>query len=146
MPHGLVKETPGGKNGQPTTDAETAFAGTVLPVGGVKGAMLALIVESLAYALTGVAFGFEADSFSVDEGNEPRLGQLFLAVDPGALAGSDRYFARTDRLIELILQDEGVRLPDERRRTASDHAIRQAVGIPDDLHLKIAALAGEPHA
>ena len=40
-------------------------------------------------ALTGAHFGFEADSFFVDEGNQPRLGQAFLVIDPAALAGVD---------------------------------------------------------
>jgi (2R)-3-sulfolactate dehydrogenase (NADP+) len=49
----------------------------MLPVGGAKGAMLALIVELLVTALTGAAMGFEASSFFVDEGNRPRIGQDF---------------------------------------------------------------------
>jgi (2R)-3-sulfolactate dehydrogenase (NADP+) len=27
--------------------------------------------------------GFEASSFFVDEGDKPRIGQAFLAIDPG---------------------------------------------------------------
>src|SRR4029450_9138275 len=64
-----------------TTDAQAALEGSMLPMGGAKGAMLALIVELLACALTGAAMGFEADSFFVDEGNRPRIGQAFLIVD-----------------------------------------------------------------
>ena len=62
----------------------------MLPAGGVK-AMLALIVELLACALTGSHFGFETESFFVDEGGPARLGQAFMAIDPGALAGNDAY-------------------------------------------------------
>lgn len=53
-------------DGQPTTDAKAALAGSMLPVGAVsssKGAMLALIVELLVTAVIGGNFGFEADSF-----------------------------------------------------------------------------------
>ena len=39
----------------PTTDAKAALDGSMLPMGGAKGAMLALIVELLACALTGAA-------------------------------------------------------------------------------------------
>ena len=102
--------------GAPTTDAKAALAGSMLPAGGVKGAMLAMIVELLAVAVTGAAFGFEADSFFVDEGNQPRLGQMFIAIDPGALAGNEAYFSRTEVLIEMMLRDEQVRLPGDRRR------------------------------
>ncbi len=65
------------KDGKPTTDPKAGLEGTMMPAGGVKGAMLALIVELLCCALTGAAFGFEADSFFVDEGNRPRIGQAF---------------------------------------------------------------------
>lgn len=131
------------KAGQQTTDARAALEGSMLPVGGVKGAMLALTVELLACALTGAAFGFEADSFFVDTGNQPRLGQLFLAIDPGTLAGSDTYFSRTERLIDMMLEDEGVRIPGERRRDLANAAVRNGITIADALHVQILRLAGE---
>lgn len=130
------------KDGRPTTDAKAALKGSMLPAGGVKGAMLALMVELLACALTGAAFGFEADSFFADEGNQPHLGQIFLAIDPGAMAGSDTYFSRTERLIELMLQDDDVRLPGDRRRAASNKARQEGIAIPDVLYQQIVELAG----
>jgi len=86
--------------GNPTTDPRAGLDGMMLPAGGVKGAMLALVVELLCCALTGAHFGFEADSFFTDAGNRPRIGQAFLVVDPGALAGSDVYAARVEALHE----------------------------------------------
>lgn len=130
------------KDGKPTSDAKAALAGSMLPAGGVKGAMIALTVELLAIALTGSAFGFEADSFFSDEGNQPRLGQLFLAIDPGALAGSDVYFSRIETLLGMMLQDDGVRLPGERRHGLSVKAAQSGIEIPDALHAQIVALAG----
>ncbi|MBF8177925.1 Ldh family oxidoreductase [Herminiimonas contaminans] len=129
------------KDGKPTTDAKAALAGSMLPVGGVKGAMIALTVELLAIALTGSAFGFEADSFFSDEGNQPRLGQLFLAIDPGALAGSDVYFDRIETLLGMMLADEGVRLPGERRHGLATKAAQHGIEIPDALHAQIVELA-----
>jgi (2R)-3-sulfolactate dehydrogenase (NADP+) len=77
--------------GAPTTDPQAGMHGSMLPIGAVsspKGAMLALVVELLVTALIGAQFGFEASSFFVDEGNQPRIGQAFLVIDPGALAGN----------------------------------------------------------
>lgn len=42
--------------GQPTTDPHAALEGSMLPAGGNKGAMLALVVEILVTALTGAIF------------------------------------------------------------------------------------------
>lgn len=99
--------------GRPTTDAKAALHGAMLALGGDKGAALALMVELLCVALTGSAFGFEADSFFADEGNRPRLGQVILAVDPGALG--DGYLARVEALIAMMTRDAAVRVPGARR-------------------------------
>src|SRR5476649_489092 len=103
------------KEGRPTTDARAALEGSMLPAGGVKGAMLALTVELLVCALSGAAYGFESDSFFTEEGKPTRIGQAFLAVNPAALAGNDVFFERVETLIAAMTEDPGVRLPGERR-------------------------------
>jgi (2R)-3-sulfolactate dehydrogenase (NADP+) len=72
--------------GNPTTDARAGLDGSMLAMGGTKGAMLALVVELLVTTLTGAALGFEASTLFIDEGNRPRLGHAFLVVDPRALS------------------------------------------------------------
>lgn len=116
------------KEGRPTTDAQAALQGAMLPAGGTKGAMLAMIVELLVTSLTGASFGAEADSFFVDAGNRPRLGQAFIAIDPGALAGQATYFERVEALLAAALAEEGVRLPGARRQALAAEA--QAQGVP----------------
>ncbi len=129
------------KNGQPTTDAKAALEGMMLPMGGTKGAMLALMVELMVVALTGAHFGFEADSFFVAAGNRPKIGQAFVVVDPGALAGSEAYFERVDTLVAAMLADEGVRIPGARREALADKAAERGVDIPDTLVAQLRALA-----
>lgn len=115
------------RNGKPTTDASAALDGMMLPAGGVKGAMLALMVELLCCALTGAAFGFEADSFLAEQGNRARIGQAFLVIDPGALAGDETFHQRLELLVQTMLLDDTVRLPGGRRQQAL--AAAQANGI-----------------
>ena len=102
-------------DGNPTTDPKQGLEGSMLPMGGVKGAMLALVVELLVTTLTGAHFGAEADTFFVDEGNQPRLGQAFIVIDPTALGGTVVYGERIEALLAAMLVDEGVRLPGQRR-------------------------------
>lgn len=128
--------------GRPTTDAKAALGGAMLAMGGDKGAALALVVELLAVALTGAAFGFEADSFFEDEGNRPRLGQALLAIDPGALTGSAAYLARVEALVSAMLGEEGVRLPGQRRAALARRAEAEGIELPDALLAKVEALAG----
>jgi (2R)-3-sulfolactate dehydrogenase (NADP+) len=129
------------REGKPTTDAQAGLDGMMLPAGGVKGAMLALVVELLCCALTGARFGFEADSFFTDAGNRPRIGQAFIVVDPGALAGSEIYAARVEALVAAMLQDAGVRLPGARRAQLADRAAAEGVEIPERLLGEVRALA-----
>ncbi len=119
-------------NGEPTTDAKAALEGSMLPIGSVssvKGGMLALIVELLVTALIGAQFGYEADSFFVDEGNAPRIGQSFLLIDPGALAGQESYQVRIEVLINEMLVDDGVRLAGQRREKLLQQAMKAGVDV-----------------
>jgi len=130
------------RDGNPTTDAKAALDGSMLPMGGAKGAMLALVVELLACALTGAAMGFEADTFFKDAGNRPRIGQAFLVIDPDALAGLDIYFDRVEALIDVMLADDGVRLPGARREAIAAKAAAEGIEIADALAAQLRALAG----
>jgi (2R)-3-sulfolactate dehydrogenase (NADP+) len=129
------------RDGNPTTDPNAALTGSMLALGGSKGAMLALIVELLACALTGAAFGFEANSFFVDEGNQPNLGQAFLVIDPGALAGRDVYLARIESLIAEMMKDDGVRLPGARRSALAERNRNEGITISETLAAELGRLA-----
>jgi (2R)-3-sulfolactate dehydrogenase (NADP+) len=128
-------------DGAPTTDPAAGMAGAMLPMGGAKGALLALIVELLVTALTGAAIGSEASSFFVDTGNRPRLGQAFLVVDPDALAGRATYFARIEALLTEIARDSGTRVPGARRAELARHAQSSGIELPDAVASALAELA-----
>ncbi len=122
--------------GRPTTDPKAGLAGSMLPIGAVsspKGAMLALVVELLVTALVGASFGFEASSFFVDEGNRPRIGQAFIVIDPGALAGREAFLDRIEVLLAEMQRDDGVRLPGARRESLRRQAEASGIEVPDAL-------------
>jgi len=129
-----------GADGKPTTDPKEAIErGSLFPIGGSKGAMLALMFELICAALTGAAIGAEADSFFVEEGNRPRIGQAFIAIDPSALAGMEKYFERTEAIVSAMLADPEVRLPGS-RRFASAAAAKKGIEVPDELLQQIEKL------
>jgi len=124
------------RDGEPTTDPKAGLEGSMLPIGAAsspKGAMLALVVELLVTALIGAQFGFEASSFFEDEGNRPRIGQAFIVIDPGALAGSASYLDRLEVLVAEMLRDDGVRLPGARREALRRRAEQEGLDVPDAL-------------
>lgn len=129
------------KDGNPTTDPKAGLEGMMMPAGGVKGAMLALVVELLCCALGGAAFGFEADSFFVDEGNRPRIGQAFMVIDPAALAGTEVFHERIETLVSAMLADPDVRLPGQRREALAQKAEADGIDVPDALVKQLEELA-----
>ena len=124
--------------GQPTTDANAALAGTLLPVGGAKGSALALIVEILCGALAGSQFGWEASGFMDAKDGSPKSGQFLIALDPAHFSGAG-FAARMTGLVEAISAD-GARLPGDRRLALRAQAAQEGLSIADDLHAQIVSL------
>lgn len=129
------------RDGNPTTDAQAALTGSLAAIGGMKGTMLAMMVELLCVALTGAAFSFENDTY-FEPGNHPRIGHALLAIDPDALAGAESYFSRLEVMIERLLADEGVRLPGARRGQAAQEARERGIELSEALVHELTALAG----
>jgi (2R)-3-sulfolactate dehydrogenase (NADP+) len=129
--------------GHPTTDAKAALKGTLLPLGGAKGAALALMVEVLAAALTGAAFASEATSFLDAEGLPPSVGQTIIVIDPAAFAGRDLFLARISALAEMICSDPGARLPGSRRLQLRDAVSRHGVRVEADIVAQIQKLGDQ---
>jgi (2R)-3-sulfolactate dehydrogenase (NADP+) len=129
--------------GKPTTDPKAALAGAMLPIGGAKGAALVLMVELLTAALTASHAGFEASSFFDDKGGPPRIGQLFVAIRPGAVgATADTVAARVAAITGRILAEPGVRLPGDRRLAIRARQRREGIPYPAALLSELRALAG----
>lgn len=114
--------------GNSTTDAAAALEGTLSPIGGAKGAALALMVEILSATLTGSNHAFEAASFFDDKGGPPRVGHLILAFDPARF--STDFAKRIEMLLQHIARQEGVRLPGARRFALREK--HRAEGFPVD--------------
>jgi (2R)-3-sulfolactate dehydrogenase (NADP+) len=126
-------------DGKPTTNAEAALKGTMLPLGDAKGTALALMVELLAAGLTGATYAADATSFLDNKGGPPGTGQLLIAFDPRLVGGPNalQHFAR---LAGQITGQPGTRLPGSRRIALREKAARDGLTIAAALHAEIAAL------
>lgn len=92
---------------QPTTDAQAAKLGALLPFGGYKGANVALMVEVLVAGLAGGAWSMDTGHFTQGD-QPPGAGMIVLAISP-ALYGPD-FQPRLKRQLDR-LASEGVHLP-----------------------------------
>lgn len=99
--------------GQATTDADKALAGSMVPAGDAKGAALALMVELLTAGLAGSHFGFQASSFFDADGEPPGIAQLILLIDPRRF--SSGFVEHADTLLATMHDQPAVRIPGERR-------------------------------
>lgn len=126
-------------DGNPTTDPAVGLKGSMAPSGGYKGVGVALLVETMAAALTGATLGIHAAPFSGTAGGPPRTGQMFLAIDPEASAGG--CFARRVGDLAAAFHDQpGARLPGDGRRSRRDAAERDGVAVSVATLDRIAAL------
>ncbi|SDR61653.1 (2R)-3-sulfolactate dehydrogenase (NADP+) [Rhizobiales bacterium GAS191] len=118
--------------GRPTTDPEAALAGTMVPMGGAKGAALAFMVETLVACLVGANLAFEASTFFDGKGLPPETGQLVIAFDPMSF-GHDRFAERLTTLCAMIEGQAGARLPGARRLALREAAAREGIAVSADI-------------
>ncbi|NBB97562.1 MAG: Ldh family oxidoreductase [Alphaproteobacteria bacterium] len=109
IPEGWALDT----DGTPTTDADAAMAGTMVPSGGAKGAALALMVELLTAGLAGANFAYQASSLFDDKGPAPNLAHFILVLDPVRFAPG--FTDRAEAMFTAIETQDDARLPGARR-------------------------------
>jgi LDH2 family malate/lactate/ureidoglycolate dehydrogenase len=132
-----------GPDGAPTTDPEAALAGAQLAFGGHKGAAIAMMVELLAGALVGDVFSYEALSRDTGTG-APCGGEFLMAIDPARCApGGDTgaVMDHAEQLFSKILEQDGTRLPSDRRFAARQRTPKDGIRIPVSLHESISEMA-----
>jgi (2R)-3-sulfolactate dehydrogenase (NADP+) len=134
IPEGWAKDA----DGNPTTDAAAAMAGTLEPIGGAKGAALALMVEVLAAAVLGANLSSEATSFFDGEGEPPGVGQLLIVIDPAAFGGQ-AVSEKIGHLIDAITDDEGSRVPGSTKHAGRAAAEANGVSVSESM---LASLRG----
>lgn len=127
------------RDGAPTTDAEAALAGTMIPIGEAKGAALAMMVEMLAAGLTGANYAYEASSLFDDQGPPPGLGHWVLLIDPAAMGGRNA-LERLSTLAAAISAEPGARLPGRRSADALRHAVSHGLHVDEDVLATVRAI------
>lgn len=105
-------------DGHPTTSPDAALnGGTLAPIGGDKGAVLALMVELIAAGLTGSHYAYEASSFLDTKGGPPGTGQFIIAVSIDRLGGAS-IRDHIERFCKRIDAESGARRPGARSQKA----------------------------
>jgi LDH2 family malate/lactate/ureidoglycolate dehydrogenase len=119
-------------DGNPTTDAAAAIAGSVLPIGGPKGYGLALLVELLSSALADGPPGFDITYENVVK-RPSGTGHFFLAINPAGFAGAVPFAQRAGHIAKVIETSPGhagsppPRLPGRRSGAAREAGLAEGI-------------------
>jgi LDH2 family malate/lactate/ureidoglycolate dehydrogenase len=121
------------REGQPTVDAQAAFDGVLLPVGGALGSGLGLLVDLLSAGLAGGPIGPEIPPHT-ELAAPYGCGFFALVIDPQRFGGQEvfaergRFLADTTRQIKPAPGFDQVRVPGD--RAEQEKTLRQEHGIP----------------
>jgi ureidoglycolate dehydrogenase (NAD+) len=93
-----------GPDGKPTTDPSGyPEKGALQPAAGHKGYGIALLIETLAGALSGAAITWKVGSWLWDDGKTPTdHGAAFIAIDCDAMMPKERFAQRMEGLLDEI--------------------------------------------
>ena len=136
------------KTGAAVTDPQKSAEALLLPMGGYKGAGLALILGLLAGTLNGALFGRDCVDFNADPGTVTNTGQFVLALDPSRFQPLAQFKAEVDRHIRSLrtsktLPGETVRLPGEQRAQRRADRLANGLALPGELLVQLDKLAAE---
>lgn len=137
--------------GVPTTDPFAyPHAGSLQPFAGHKGYGFALMIESLAGALSGAAMRWDIGSWIDDDPSLPtRHAAAFLAFDVGQMTPLDTFKSRMDAMIRDIRETpkakgaQRICVPGEMEWQKRRAALANGMALPDDVRESLAAMAAE---
>ena len=88
-------------DGHPTTDANLALAGAVLPFGGPKGSAISFIIDILCGVLTGAAFASHLNTLE-DLTTVQNVGHVLAAVRTDLFVSDTEFRQRMDEILGML--------------------------------------------
>lgn len=123
------------KDGEPTNDAQLAYDGLVLPVGGYKGYGLTLIGCILGGVLSGAAIGNEVTDLYQDFDRNQNVGNFMWALNIPSIMPVEEFKERMDRLINelratrLMKGVEKIYVPGEKEFLTKEENLKKGVPV-----------------
>jgi LDH2 family malate/lactate/ureidoglycolate dehydrogenase len=136
-------------DGYPTTDAEQALAGAVLPFGGPKGSAISFIIDVLCGVLTGAAFASHLNTLE-NLSAVQNVGHVFAAVRTDLFMAEAEFRSRMDTILRMLKASPAapggtgrVLVPGEIELANEVHNRTHGILLADAIATQLAALAGE---
>ena len=128
-------------DGYPTTDAEQALAGAVLPFGGPKGSAISFIIDIFCGVMTGASFALHLNRLE-DLSTEQNVGHVFAAVRNDLFVAEAQFKERMDAILKMLRTappapgGERVLVPGEIEFATESRIREEGIALP-------AAIAGQ---
>lgn len=89
------------KDGNPTNDPDAALEGSILPFGGVKGYLIAFMIELLTGPLVNASWGSGVTG-TADPTKDCTKGDLFIAIDPSKFVEPEKFKKETEAFCQEV--------------------------------------------
>jgi LDH2 family malate/lactate/ureidoglycolate dehydrogenase len=135
--------------GLPLTDAKRTLEGVLLPIGGYKGAGLAMVLGILAGTLNGAAIGRDVVDFNADDTSKSNTGQFIIALDVARFTNPTIFAANVIHHLDELRASarlpgvESIRLPGDERAKRRARRVAEGVPIIPELQAVLAKLADQ---
>ncbi len=137
------------KDGRPTTDTQAALEGTVMPMGGYKGAVLSMMIDVLAGCLTGAAFGPHIGPLYGNFEKPQNIGHLLGAIDVSKMVPIAEFKSRLAQMcreikdVPLAAGSAGIFIPGQIEATKRARRAREGIPIPAGVRQEFLDVARE---
>ncbi|MGP4038730.1 Ldh family oxidoreductase [Gracilibacillus sp. D59] len=124
------------KNGKPTTNAEEALEGSVLPLGGPKGYGISMFIDILSGVLTGAGFGKYVHNMYENWEKPQNVGHFFITIDINQFMNIAEFKQRMDLYISEIKAEpmaedvDEILIPGEIERRISEQRKKNGIILP----------------
>lgn len=137
------------KQGNPTTDANAALDGAVLPLGGAKGSGLSMAIDILCGVLTGAGYGPGVNNMYENWNDPQNVGHFFIALDIKRWMPLAQFTARLDNYIELLKAEprapgtDEILFAGEYEHRLESKTASAGIVLPEKVHAELQSL-GRP--
>lgn len=134
------------KNGNPTTDAQEALNGFVLPFGGYKGYGIAMINAALGGILAGATIDDKGTDIYKDAGREQNIGHFMWVLNIGMFMEVMDFKKKTDELIRRIRGSrlapnvERIFVPGEKEAETKKRNLQEGIPVSVEVYNEIRQL------
>lgn len=136
------------RSGNPTTDPDEGIKGLVLPMAGVKGYGIAMIIDIISGLLSGAGFLNNVCKFYSNDGACMNVGQTFVAINPKVIYEGD-FLSAMDEYVNILRQSrvvsgKAITIPGDGKRQRRSKALRDGVSLDIETVEKLEILFNEP--